>query len=134
MSISLITDKSYELNKLALDGLSLKEKAISNNVANVDTPGYTAKTVDFQSTLEKALGTSSELAMETTDSRHLTSPAGSTRFAETNRTGGTARADGNDVDIDVELTDMSQTAIEYQALTESVSKKLSLLSTIAQSR
>ena len=131
MSDSLFGDTSFTITKLALDGLSQKQEAISNNIANIDTPGYSAQTVDFESVLKKAISGQTPLALNTTDSRHLTSPTDSITFASTERPGGTQRADGNNVDIDVELTDMSETEIDYQALTEAMSQKLQLLKEIA---
>jgi flagellar basal-body rod protein FlgB len=131
---SIFNDPSYSIAKLALDGLSQRQNIISNNIANVDTPGYSAKTVDFASTLQKAVNEQDQLAMNKTDSRHLASPTDSVNFAVTDRPGGTERADGNNVDINVELTDMSETGVKYQALTASVSLKLQLLKDIAQSR
>jgi flagellar basal-body rod protein FlgB len=50
------------------------------------------------------------------------------------RTGGSMRADGNNVDIDVELMEMTETGIAYQALTQAASKKLALLKSIAMAR
>jgi flagellar basal-body rod protein FlgB len=134
MSSSLISDPSLNLAQLALDGLSQKQAAISSNIANVDTPGYSAKTVDFQTTLKNAMNQETDLALKKTDPRHLSPSTKSVGFTTAERTGGTTRADGNNVDIDVELLDQSETQIDYQALTEAVSLKLQLLNDIAQSR
>ena len=132
---SLFNDNSYLLARLALDGLSQKQLAISNNLANVDTPGYSAQTVDFQSVLKDAYNQKDTIDLETTSPLHLKSTTtDSVRFAVTNRPGGTERADGNNVDIDTELIDLSETSLSYQAITQSVSSKLQLLQTIAQSR
>ena len=35
----------------ALDGLSARQRAIANNIANVNTPGYTAERVSFEDAL-----------------------------------------------------------------------------------
>jgi flagellar basal-body rod protein FlgB len=134
MTDSLFSDYSYSIAKLALDGLSQRQMAISNNIANVDTPGYHAQTVDFKSILKHVTNQNEKIAMNTTCPLHLTSTTNSLRFMQTDRPGGTERADGNDVDIDVELTDMSETGIEYQAVSQAVSLKLLLLKAIAQSR
>ncbi len=135
MTDSLFSDYSYSIAKLALDGLSQRQMAISNNIANVDTPGYHAQTVDFKSVLKRMTNKNELIGMKTTNPLHLTSTTNNfVRFFETKRPGGTERADGNDVDIDVELTDMSETGIEYQAVSQAVSLKLQLLKAIAQSR
>ena len=40
----------------AADASWLRENAITNNIANIDTPGYKRQDVDFESVLEKELG------------------------------------------------------------------------------
>ena len=39
----------------ALNGLSLRQRAIANNIANVNTPGYTAQRVSFEAELFRAV-------------------------------------------------------------------------------
>lgn len=134
MSDSLFGDTSYSISKLALDGLSQRQNVISNNIANVDTPGYSAKTVDFKSVLKHVSEQNGTIAMAATSPLHMASTTGSIRYIQTDRPGGTERADGNNVDIDVELLDMSEAGIEYQAVSQAVSLKLQLLKAIAQSR
>ena len=72
--------------------------------------------------------------MTATNAAHLASPTLAKGYTLSNRPGGSERADQNNVDIDTELTDMSQTGIMYEAVAQSVTKKLALLSTIASDR
>ena len=130
---NLINDPALSTAQRALDGLSLQQQVISRNIANVDTPGYQAQTVDFESALQKAQNQSGSLGLTTTNSRQigladLTSSAPAQLMM---RPGGTQRADGNDVNIDDEMLDMSTVGIQYQALTELASQKLALLQAIA---
>ena len=131
---SLFADNSMRAAKIALNGLSLRQQAISRNLANVDTPGYKAKTIDFESTLKQTLERDDETRLELaiTHSGHQTSPTHQVGFSLSNRPGGSSRADENNVDIDVEMTDMSEAGIQYQAVTQVVSKKLQLLRTLAR--
>jgi flagellar basal-body rod protein FlgB len=39
----------------ALDGLSMRQRAIANNIANVNTPGYTAQRVSFEDALAESV-------------------------------------------------------------------------------
>ncbi len=129
---SFVIDPTMQAAMTALDGLSQRQTAISRNMANIDTPGYHAQTVSFEQALQQALHTQSRLPMEVTDAAHLSgvnrSPA---VISQVSRPGGSERADGNNVDLDVELTDMAQTGISYQAVTTAVNLKLDLLKTIA---
>ena len=131
MGDSLFSDNAIRTAKLALDGLSQKQTVISNDIANVDTPGYRAQEIDFDSVMRRALQNSRSTQLVTTHPAHLGISNGKAIFRTQEKPGGTARADENNVDIDQELLDMSETGIQYQAISQELSKKLSLLKTIA---
>lgn len=134
---SLLTDSTFDVARLALDGLTRRQELIGTNLANVDTPGYHAQTNNFEATLQRAIkADAAPLRLAQTNGAHLARPTD--RRAEFNavfeREGGSERADGNNVSIDVELMQQSETGIKYQALTQTVSKKLLLLRAIATGR
>jgi len=133
MSGTIINDSSLNISKLALDGLARRQEAISNNVANADTPGYQSTTVNFESVIKAALNKTPSIRMQTSNVKHIQPSESSSGFAAVSR-GGTARADGNNVDIDVELMDMTEVGVKYQAISQVASKKLALLKAIASAR
>lgn len=51
--MDLITNRTIDLTKLAMDGLMMRQKTITANTANVMTPGYQRKDVDFESQLRE---------------------------------------------------------------------------------
>ena len=136
----LFDDAALRTTQTALDGLALRQQVISRNLANIDTPGYQAQTVTFEAALQQAQNTTGQpqpqLALAATEPAHLvgTTSAPIDPVAVEARQGGTQRVDGNNVDIDVELTQMAETGVRYQALTQLASNKLSLLRTISQGR
>lgn len=132
MSDSIFSDNAARAAKLALDGLSLRQQAISRNLANIDTPGYQAQTVSFEETLKHALNESPTLAMSLTNDSHQVSAEQSMNFSSSLRPGGSYRADQNNVDIDVEMIEMSEAGIQYQAVSQTISQKLLLLKNIAR--
>jgi flagellar basal-body rod protein FlgB len=117
---------------MALEGLSLRQQAISRNLANIDTPGYEAQTVNFEETLQHLLGPGGSLPLRITDASHQLSSEQEMRFSLSTRPGGTFRADQNNVDVDVEMTEMSEAGIQYQAVSQAISQKLLLLKTLAK--
>lgn len=123
-------DPTFLVAKKALDGLSLRQQVISQNLANVDTPGYHARQVNFEDSLKSAME-HDDISMATTNPAHLTIQNVAAGPLVETRPGGSTRTDGNNVDIDVELTDMSETGIQYQAVSQAVSQKLALLKSIA---
>ncbi len=132
MSDSLFSDNALRTSKAALDGLSLRQQAISRNLANVDTPGYQAVTVNFKDTLKRMVDKGDLLPMKLTSDGHQSTAAQEIGFNLSRRAGGSFRADLNNVDVDVEMTDMSEAGIQYQAVSQAVSKKLLLLKTLAK--
>lgn len=134
MSDPLFSDDALRAGKIALDGLALRQEIIGQNLANVDTPGYHAQSVSFESALRKAIENNQKTTLKTTHSMHIRHSEPSISFQVRPRSGGVLRADGNNVDIDVEMSQMVETGIRYQALTQAVSKKLLLLKTIATGR
>ena len=134
MTDPINSDNSIKAAILALNGLSTKGEVIGNNLSNIDTPGYRAEDVDFRSALRRAVNSNRSLQMVSTNKGHLASPASNNPLQVQMRKGGTVRADGNNVDVDVELTQMSETVIEYQAMTQLLSKKFALLKSIASGR
>jgi flagellar basal-body rod protein FlgB len=80
-----------------------RETVIASNVANVDTPGYRTKGVDFQHELSRAMAT----------------PDGTTPQAAVRDVSGLLeRPDGNNVDIDREAMKLSEVQLQYQMGTE----------------
>jgi flagellar basal-body rod protein FlgB len=124
---SMIDDPSYLAAKAALDGLSMRQQVTSRNIANVDTPGYQAQTVNFESAIKQAMEKTDKTDLTLTNAMHIPLESTTNTVMLTNQSGGTERADGNDVDIDNELTQMNETAIRYQAITQMVSLKFALI-------
>ncbi|WP_277714706.1 flagellar basal body rod protein FlgB [Bacillus atrophaeus] len=111
----------------ALGRANIKQKVITNNIANIDTPNYKAKKVSFQNLLNQE---SSRLESLKTDYRHVDfSDAGSKGSIVANSN--TAyQQNGNNVDVDKEMTDLAENQINYQALVERMSGKFNSLKTV----
>jgi flagellar basal-body rod protein FlgB len=133
---SMIRGDSLNAAKAALDGLSLRQQMISRNIANVDTPGYVAQDISFEQTIKQALkkAEQSTLSVSMTNARHLQPLQTTGTVTTVNRPGGSTRVDGNNVDIDTELSQMNEVGLRYQALTQMVSRSYSMIKSITASR
>lgn len=88
----------------ALNGLSLRQQAIADNIANVNTPGYHAKRVQFESALAASVQAGSGNVDATTQlSQEPT------------------RLDGNNVNLDTETLSNVDTVLRYQFASQAVS-------------
>jgi flagellar basal-body rod protein FlgB len=132
------TDRTtLEVLARALEAASLRQEAIAQNLANVDTPGYKAIEVSFEDRLRAALARTDALPMRVTHPKHMagSSPDVAARPVLVRRTGTVSRADGNNVDPEAEMAALAQNQLTYSALTRLVSEKYSLLKyTISEGR
>lgn len=120
----LQSSSSAALEK-ALDATWQRMNVISHNISNEDTPGYKAKRLNFESQLaaeiRKLQNTNNGNRQSTLDRLNHLQP----QVYEDRSTIG--RADGNNVDILAEQTELGRTVLYYQALSQRVSGHYSLL-------
>lgn len=108
---------------------SLKQKVISQNIANEATPGYKAKDVSFKETLQTAVNQG--IPAYRTDSRHYEfNISGPSNKGVVTRKNVSFNENGNSVDIDNEMADLATNQIYYNALTERISGKFSSLQNV----
>jgi flagellar basal-body rod protein FlgB len=105
----------------ALSGASVRQKALTENLANANVPGYQRRDVDFHGALQRALGGGTP-ALERT------------AFAPQQTGEGAVRADGGTVDIDRETSLLAENGLEYQALATVVRSRSDILRTAMGSR
>jgi len=112
-----------------LEASDMRQQVLSNNVANIDTPNFKRSDVDFQAVLGVALGDKSgALSMKQTSLKHLAGLAngnGSGIIVTDQST--SLRNDGNNVDVDREMTNVAENGLYYSSLTRAISAQLSLL-------
>lgn len=104
----------------ALDGLSMRQRTIADNLANIDTPGFRASSVDFETTLRSAVGAGERGVSEMSGLGPTTVP--------TNTPVG---PNDNNVDFRKESLAAMQSQFQYQMMTRAVSDRFDLLRTVA---
>lgn len=87
----------------ALDGLAMRQRAIADNIANVNTPGYTAQRVAFEDALAASIAKRDGHA----------APSVSRSLEPT-------RLDGNNVNLDTETLSNIDTVLRYQFASRAV--------------
>ena len=131
--VSMINTNVYDyvnvLGKTA-DASWQRNEVISNNIANVDTPGYKRQDIDFESQLKRALGNS---RYESVDSKvsHLTTTELTAR-TYTDASNFSYRIDGNNVDIDTENVELASNQIKYEGLIQCINQEFTNLKTVMQ--
>lgn len=112
----------------AADASWLRNEAISNNIANVDTPGYKRQDVAFESVLKKALGRNRYKSMDEKVADLKTNRLRVRTF--TDYSNYSYRIDGNNVDIDNESSMLAENQLKYQGLITAINHEFSNLQTV----
>ena len=112
-------DTTDLLLQRGLEGASMRQQVLANNLANANTAGFKRSDVDFQSALASALddGSSSEGALD------------SLSFQPQTDTTSSMRADGNNVDFDQENSNLTENAVEYEAMLSVAHARMQMLRT-----
>ena len=126
--IQVLEDPTYELLKKALDASWMRQQAISDNIANINTPGYQAERVVFEEELEKSMSdgpASLNAAQKSSGSLREADREVEPRLVRDKSPA--MRNDKNNVDIDLEMSNMAANQLLYSTLVEQANQKLSTL-------
>ncbi len=117
-------DRMFTNSKLlehALDASLLKNEVISNNIANVDTPGFKKKVVRFEELLRNAMDINGNA---TTSAQDIVAQV------DTDMANLSYRTDGNNVDIDTEMAEMAKNTIRYNLLITRMNGQFNQIKTV----
>ena len=112
---ALFNQPNYLAAKKTLDAVALRQEAINNNLANLETPGY--KRVDLAPSFDQEL----EKATASNDPAQISSLSPSLTVDTTSTAGS---KDGNTVHLEQELMKMNQNAMTHSLETQMVSGML----------
>ncbi|MGN2369735.1 flagellar basal body rod protein FlgB [Clostridium cagae] len=122
--------KSYDTYNLLKDGLkasNARSKAISNNMANINTKGYKKFNVIFEENLKNNSDTR-DLSLKTTNSRHLRGNNDLNGDIEVVREQNTSmRTDDNNVNLELEKVNQAANTLKYNALITKLNGKFNNL-------
>jgi flagellar basal-body rod protein FlgB len=110
-----------------------RQKVISSNIANINTPNYKTKELVFENELNKVQNT---LQLSKTNSGHLPSVSAHQNSHEPkliNVKGLEEQNDGNNVNLDTQMSEMSKNKILYDAIQSSIKKDSRLFRSVVES-
>jgi flagellar basal-body rod protein FlgB len=106
-----VDDLTISAVATALHGVVTRQRVIADNLANVETPGFTASTVSFEDSLRAAI------AQGAPDRAGVTvTPSDAP-----------ANVNGNNVQIDDETMSLTEAGLQYQMMVEALNAKFGLL-------
>lgn len=124
--IDKLLDKTMPGLEKAMDLTWKRNQAITANIANAETPMYRAVELNFSNELEKAFGSANSVTLKT-DPRHmdLSSDSGAHFIPDLS---GATKADGNNVDIDLQMGRLAQNSSKYTQAASIMRKQLQQIS------
>lgn len=115
MPINKLYGGSIAMMRQALDLRSEKQGLIQSNIANQETPGYTAQDFSFAKIMERTMGGQGDLRR--TNAKHLTvDPVEATKSGEYAK-------EARPVDLDEEMIKLAENQLMYQVTTRLITKK-----------
>ena len=124
-----IADRTMAVLKKSLDLRAQKQQVIAGNIANAETPGYSARKLTFEDDLRKAIA-SPQTEGRVSNPKHI--PLGFSGISGVQGTIAIERdrnriGDGNSVSLDDEMLDLAENQLLFEAGSQILKKKLSML-------
>ena len=110
----MLDDVSVNALQAAMRGLSARQRAISDDIANVNTPFYRARSISFEADLQRALASGNNPLAVTPTTTVSDAPAG---------------LNGNNVDLTAETTASVDTELAYQLALRAAGDRFALYRT-----
>ena len=128
--MSGLFDKTTNALASSLALRQLRNNVTSSNIANAETPGYHAKKMDFENALARALDMDGANGLSTSSKDHFA--VGGVSVAKTRPDiyedpEGQVNNDGNTVDLEKEMSALSENAIMYKSALQLINKKMAAL-------
>ena len=127
-------DNALSFQTRALGLRAYRQEILASNIANADTPNYKARDFDFTSALNEAVAgrSTGALGLATTNARHLPGTGEVAPAPLLYRSTVQPSVDGNTVDMDVERSQFSENAMQYQASLTFITSQIRLLQAAVQ--
>jgi flagellar basal-body rod protein FlgB len=123
-------DKTTNALATSLRMRQVRSNITASNIANAETPGYHAKKMDFEEALGRALDMDGANALSTSSKEHFGVggiSAGKTKPDIYEDPEGAVNNDGNTVDMEKEMSALSENAIMYKTALQLINKKMAAL-------
>lgn len=110
----MFTDVTSLALGFAVEGLSARSRVLAHNIANIETPGFRARSVSFEDNLADAIKSQQPQRAE----------------VEINHTRDVAGHNGNNVNLERQVVTASQTGLQQKLITGAITSRYGMISTV----
>ncbi len=124
-----INDKTIQSLAAAIKFREMRHELITSNLANVETPDYKAKVLDFEQALSNAIDADNRNTMNGSNESHFAVGGGGFSMLAPqiyDDPNGDPGLDGNTVDAEKEIVKMNDNEVMYEAAVQLLNKKIAL--------
>lgn len=111
-----VNPSQFDALRRSLDAAAIRHRVLSQNLANINTPGYQRLDVRFEDLLDERIGDDRRLSTGALSEVHVDPDA-------------QPRADGNSVDVDIELAEVNKNSLAAQTYIQILASKLQIMRT-----
>lgn len=132
--MSELFDATLDAVFRGMDIRSRRQSILAANLANIDTPNYVPKDLDFKAALQQATQAEESAEMARSDGRHFggTMMSAGEEPRVITRPDRPAGTDGNAVDLDRQMAQAALNSTMYGAMARAAQKKIALLKYVIQ--
>ncbi len=131
--MSLTAIPLMQIIKGKLDYTNQRERLISENVANADTPGFAPRDLTGFTVTDAMKGTQTGGGLRVTNAMHIAgAPSKVSAFKDQAAPDSEARLDGNQVVLEEQMSKMTASRIDYEAAVDFYQQSMNLLQTAAK--
>ncbi|XPV69258.1 MAG: flagellar basal body rod protein FlgB [Halarcobacter sp.] len=129
--------EASSVTSLLFDQLSFRsdrQNVISSNISNINTPNYKTKDLVFENELKKVQN--NDLKLYTTNENHIKASADVQKPSEpkiVDVEGLTEQNDGNNVNLDTQMSEMAKNKVIFDAIQSSITKDSRLFRSVIES-
>jgi flagellar basal-body rod protein FlgB len=120
--VTRLFDRTIDFLGQSLNLRGARQGLLTSNIANAETPEYTAKDIPFQKILRQKLGEETGITLEKTHIRHFPEPG--LRPGQEGGLSWEVENDLREVNLDREMTKLAENNLMYQSAVQALSKKL----------
>jgi flagellar basal-body rod protein FlgB len=108
-------DNYLGIHEHALSLREMRSTQIANNIANVDTPNYKSRDINFYDVLNSQVTDNQASSLQTTDASHISMNDSFSTFQLGYRVPSRYSLDGNTVDREMEISEFTKNSVGYSA-------------------
>ena len=114
----IFPDRTAVILAKVLDGTAVRQRALTNNIANAETPGYRRHDVDFATQLREIISRPGH------DPRAIIRAVDAVAVEMNEDATAPRKLDGNSVNIEREMVELAQNSLQYETSAQMLMMKI----------